>query len=192
LVALQVGAREVFSFPWVYWMARNAYRWLSARGVFVGSSTSEELRGARPRPAEYAKRMSTFQEWLLKRRLARTSVVDHRRRLRSVYDAALQSAGLPILELPARLDPVLLRYPVRVRDKQRVLEEAQRRRIELGDWYRYPVDRPGGVSEEVFAYRTGTCPQGERAAREVVTLPMHMRVNDSVAHKIVEFLKGAA
>lgn len=189
LVAMQVGVREVFSSPWVYWTARNAYRWLSARGVFVGSSTAEELRGVRPGAADYDKRMSGFQEWLLKRRLSNTSVVDHRRRLRAVYEAALESAGLPTLDLPPGADPVLLCYPVRVREKQRILEEAQRRRIELGDWYRYPVDRPDGVGEEVFAYRTGTCPEGERAGREVVTLPMHARVTGSGAREIVNFLK---
>lgn len=192
LVAVQVGVREAFSSPWAYWTARNAYRWLSARGVFVGSSTPDELLGVKPRDADYAKRMSAFQEWLLKRRLSKTSVVDHRRRLKAVYEAALESAGLPILDLPSGVDPVLLCYPVRVREKQRVLERAQRRHIELGDWYRYPVDRPDGVDEKVFAYRTGTCAQGERAAREVVTLPLHKRVTDSGAREIVDFLKEVA
>lgn len=192
VTAAQVGAREIFSSPWMYWTARSAYRWLSAKGVLVGSSTPEELRGRRPSPAEYAKRMSAFQEWLLRRRLSETSVVEHRRHLKVVYDVALDAAGLPVLEAPPDTDPVLLCYPVRVREKRRILEEAERRHIELGDWYRYPVDRPDGVGEEVFSYRTGTCPQGERAARETVTLPMHRRVTESGARKIVDFLKEAA
>jgi len=192
LVAAQVRIREVFSAPWVYWLARRGYRWLAAKGIFVGSSTPEELQGAEPRASDYAKRMGGLQEKLLQRRWSETSVIDHRRRLKTVYDAGLRSAGLPVLSVRAEHDPILLCYPVRVPDKKRVLEEAERRRIELGDWYRYPVDRPDGVGEEVFHYRTGTCPEGERASREVVTLPMHMRVTDAAAHRIVRFLKEVA
>jgi perosamine synthetase len=192
LVAAQVGVREVFSSPWLYWLARKGYRWLSEKGIFVGSSTPEELQGVEPRASDYAKQMSGFQEKLLKRRLSETSVINHRRHLKAVYDAALQSAGLPVLSAPPDRDPVLLCYPVRVRHKQRVLEEAERSRIELGDWYRYPVDRPDGIREEVFGYRTGVCPEGERASREVVTLPMHIRVTESGARTIVKFLKEVA
>ena len=87
---------------------------------------------------------------------------------------------------------MLLRYPVRVRDKKAVLKEAERRRIELGDWYTHPVDRPEGLDAELFAYRSGTCPEGEQAAAEVVNLPMHSGVTQEIARTTVQFLKEVA
>jgi dTDP-4-amino-4,6-dideoxygalactose transaminase len=136
--------------------------------------------------------MSGFQEWLLRRLLAEASPEAHRRLLKEVYDSALAAAGLPVLKVPRYADPILLRYPVRVRNKDRVLAEARRRWIELGDWYKHPVDRPEGSVAADFGYRTGMCPEGERASREVVTLPMHTRVTEAIARKSVNFLKELA
>jgi dTDP-4-amino-4,6-dideoxygalactose transaminase len=73
-----------------------------------------------------------------------------------------------------------------------VLAEARRRRIELGDWYKNPVQTSNDSDVEYFGYRWGMCPEGERAAAEVVNLPMHSRVTEKTAHKVVEFLKGVA
>jgi dTDP-4-amino-4,6-dideoxygalactose transaminase len=190
LLAAQVVVHKLFLTPRLYWMARTAYQWSYSRGVLVGSSTDEELRGVMP--LEYCKRMSGFQEWLLRRLLATASLQAHRRLLKEIYDSALAAAGLPVLRIPEYADPVLLRYPVRVRNKNHVLAEARRRWIELGDWYKHPVDRPEESDSADFGYRTGMCPEGERASREVVTLPMHSRVTEAIARHSVNFLKELA
>jgi dTDP-4-amino-4,6-dideoxygalactose transaminase len=163
------------------------YQYLYRRGVLVGTSSEEEFRAEKP--ADYAKRMPGFQQWLLKRRLRNTSVRQHRRRLKQVYEAALDRAGLPVLEIPAYANPVLLRYPVRSPAKTRIMREARRRRIELGDWYKHPVDVPERSSPEIFGYHSGLCPEGERAAKEVINLPMHSGINEHSAEKIVRFVK---
>ena len=190
LLAVQVAVHKLFLTPRIYWMARTAYQWSYRRGVLIGSSTDEELRGVMP--SGYCKRMSGFQEWLLRRLLATASLEAHRRLLKEVYDSALAAAGLPVLRIPEYADAVLLCYPVRVRKKDQVLAEARRRWIELGDWYKHPVDRPEDSNAADFGYRTGMCPEGERAAREVVTLPMHSRVTEETARISVDFLKELA
>ena len=190
LLASQVAVRGTLSSSSVYWTARSIYQRLYRRGILIGTSTPDELRGRMP--PGYAKQMSGFQEWLLKKRLADNSVETHRRRLKKIYDAALGSAGFSVFQIPDDADPVFLRYPVRVRNKKRALVEAQRRHIELGDWYAHPIDRPEGLEAEAFAYRSGMCPEGERAAAEVVNLPMHLRVTERTAHEVVEFLKEVA
>jgi dTDP-4-amino-4,6-dideoxygalactose transaminase len=85
-----------------------------------------------------------------------------------------------------------MRYPVRVGNKTRVLAEARRRWIELGDWYKNPVQAEKDADVELFGYRWGMCPEGERAAREVVNLPMHSRVTEEAARRAVDFLKELA
>jgi dTDP-4-amino-4,6-dideoxygalactose transaminase len=190
LLAAQVAVHRLFLTPRIYWMARTAYQWSSRKGILIGSSTEEELRAVMP--SGYCMRMSGFQEWLLRRLLAKASLEAHRRLLKEIYDRALAAAGLPVLRIPEYADAVLLRYPVRVRNKSQVLAEARRRWIELGDWYKRPVDRPEDSDATDFGYRAGMCPEGERASREVVTLPMHSRVTEAIARQSVNFLKELA
>src|SRR5713226_685736 len=190
VLAMQVGIRKLISHPRIDGIMKKIYQALYSRGLVIGTSSKEELRGEIP--SQYAKRMSSFQEWLLRRSLRDSRVVMHRRRLKTVYDAALVAAGLPVLRLSEGIDPVLLRYPVRVRHKLRVLAEAKRRGFEIGDWYSQPIDRPESLSAEVFGYQQGSCPQGELAAREVINLPMNLNVTEESARRVVEFLKKFA
>lgn len=187
LLGCQVLARGVLSSSSLYWIALTIYQNLYRRGVLVGTSSQEEFRAEKP--PDYAKKMSGFQKWLLKRRLRGTSVQMHRRQLMRLYESALDREGLATLTIPAYADPVLLRYPVRVAEKARIMREARRRRIELGDWYKHPVDVPDNVSPETFGYRPGMCPEGERAASEVINLPMHSGISERSAETIVRFVK---
>jgi dTDP-4-amino-4,6-dideoxygalactose transaminase len=171
-------------------MAMRSFRLLARSGVFVGSSTDNEL--AAIMPGDYAKRMSRFQEWVGRRKIANLGkLIEHRRKLKRLYDDALVSAGLPIFQIPANADAALLRYPIRVADKKRVLAEACRLRIELGDWFDHPL-HPKGANVAMLGWRDGMCPEGERAAREVVNLPMYSRIGERDVMRAVRFLKPYA
>jgi dTDP-4-amino-4,6-dideoxygalactose transaminase len=190
LLATQVFVRELLSAPSLSCMAKNIYQKLYRRGLLIGTSSPEEFAGKMP--PGYAKRMSGFQQWLLHRRLADSRVELHRRWLKTFYDDALRATGLPAVQVPNYADPVLVRYPVRVSGKSRLLQEARRRSIELGDWYRQPVDPPGDALGDAFGYRSGMCPEGERAGREVVNLPMHLGIDKDKAAVAVKLVKEYA
>ncbi|MGA7622942.1 MAG: DegT/DnrJ/EryC1/StrS family aminotransferase [Candidatus Acidiferrales bacterium] len=187
LLAAQVAAREILTLPRIYWLVRNSYYALYSCGLLVGSSSREELRGEMP--SDYAKRMSPFQEWLLKRRLARGSLEKHRRWLKQVYDTALRSSGLPVFNVPSYADPVLLRYPIRVRNKSKILVQAKRRGVEIGEWYTHPVDKPEGMDSRTLGYGKGMCPEGERASREVIHFPMGPNITEQAVLRMVDFVK---
>ncbi|MGA7635833.1 MAG: DegT/DnrJ/EryC1/StrS family aminotransferase [Candidatus Acidiferrales bacterium] len=189
LLAGQLTAREIFSSPRWYWSAAEAFRKLSDLGFFVGTNADGEFEGRMPE--RYAKKMSRLQEWLLRRRLANQALLVHRRNLKLAYDQALHSCGLPTLRVSENADPVLLRYPVRVKNKDEVLRQARRRRIELGDWFNHPL-HPREADAEAFGYRRGLCPEGERAAREVVNLPLTESTTEKTAREAVDFLKQVA
>jgi dTDP-4-amino-4,6-dideoxygalactose transaminase len=135
--------------------------------------------------------MSAFQEWLLRKRLADTTREKHRRQLRRVYDQALASAGLPMLEDAEGAEAILVRYPVRVGNKNELLEKARAGAIELGDWFSQPL-HPKEVNAQALGYQSGACPEAERAARETVNLPMHRGVTERIALVTVDFLKRNA
>ena len=189
LLAGQLTAREIFSSPRWYWSAAEAFRKLSDFGIFVGTNEDGEFEGRMPE--QYAKKMSRLQEWLLRRRLANQALLARRRNLKLAYDEALHSCGLPTLHVSENADPVLLRYPVRVKNKDEVLRQARRRRIELGDWFNHPL-HPREANAEAFGYRRGFCPEGERAANEVVNLPLTERTTEKTAREAVDFLKQVA
>ena len=186
-LAVQLLAYHTLVWPRLYWVAQGSYRLLARTGLFVGSSTEGELTGVMP--ADYAKQMSGLQEWVGRRKIANLKrILDHRRRLKRQYDDALAAARLPVLRIPMDADPVLLRYPIRVADKERVLAEARRVCIELGDWFNHPL-HPKGVDVAVLGWRDGMCPEGERAAREVVNLPVHSRIGEREVERAVRFLE---
>lgn len=189
LLAAQVAFKGVAFHPSLYWIMAGAYRWVTRRGLVDGTVSDRELAGEMPR--DFAKRMSAFQQWLLQRRLADKHWEDQRRRLRKVYDEELRRAGIAAFCDPAYADSVLLRYPVRVKNKEEVLDEARRRRVEIGEWFNHPI-HPRECNSAVFQYRLGDCPQGECAARQVVNLPMHHGIDDGRARSTVQFLLKTA
>jgi perosamine synthetase len=189
LLAGQLVLRYLVSSPRLYWTAANTFRTLASRGILVGTDEGGEFEGKMPE--RYAKRMSGLQRWLLRKRLATTALLVRRRNLKLVYDEALRSYGLPTLSVPDYADPVLLRYPVRVRNKEQVLERARQKRIELGDWFNHPL-HPREARAEAFGYRDGLCPEGERAAREVINLPLTERTTEKIARESVKFVSQVA
>lgn len=182
----QYAAYAVAFRPSLFWPARDLYRWLSERGLLVGSSSEEDFQEAMPR--EYRRKMSTWQQVLLDRKLQGFGrQVAHVRRLTAIYEDALHEAGRPGLELPDHLDPVLLRYPLRVPDKVEMLDRARRERIELGDWFVSPI-HPIETGWAEYGYEEGSCPEGERASREVVNLSLHAKLKERDAERVARFV----
>jgi perosamine synthetase len=48
----------------------------------------------------------------------------------------------------------------------------------------HPIETP----LEAYNYEIGMCPEAEKAAKEVVNLPVHPRVSERTAKKTVEFI----
>ena len=190
VLAAQVAARAMISSPESYWLAQSTYRFLARKGIAIGSSNEAELRGEMPKG--YAKRMSSFQHWLLERKLAEIGrVTQHRQRLRELYNHSLAAVDVPVFDVPAYADPILLRYPIRVNNKEDVLARAREERVEIGDWFDSPL-HPKEADRTVFGYREGMCPNAEDAARQVVNLPMHPRISDGEVERTVSFLARTA
>jgi len=112
----------------------------------------------------------------------------HRRRMARLYDDLLREAGWPVAGIPPHMDPVLVRYPVRVADKARAIAEAPAYGIELGTWFECPL-HPIETPMERYDYRIGLCPEAEKACREVVNLPTHPRAGPATAQRCVEFIR---
>lgn len=174
--------------PSLFWFAQNTYRRFSRLGVAIGSSSRDELECKMPRG--YAKRMAVWQRDLLKKKLSTIKEdIRHRKMVVSVYEKQLQDIGIEPNKLPHNYEPVFLRYPVWVNDKKKCLEEAERKHVEVGEWFLSPV-HPNVGGWERAGYQKGTCPDAERACEHLVNLPTHQRIGSNEIEKVMKLVAG--
>jgi len=179
-------AYRTLIFPRTTALATAAFRWLTRKGAVVGSSSAEEFS---PRiTPDFFMGMSAGQARAGLRQLKNVERnLAHRRRMRTVYDDLLRKAGWPVPLIPDHMDPVLVRYPVRVTDKARAVAEAPGEGVEIGTWFECPL-HPIETPLEQYDYTPGMCPTAEQACREAVNLPTHPRASEATARRSVEFL----
>ena len=105
-----------------------------------------------------------------------------------LYDCLLSEKGWPARRYDKSvMEPVLVRYPVRIKQKQQALEKAASAGIELGSWFESPL-HPQETPLADYDYKMGMCPEAEKAAAETINLPLHPRANEKAVHRTVEFI----
>lgn len=169
--------------------AQNLFRYLTKKGAVVGSSSTNEFQ---PIMADdFFKSISGVQARSGLRQLRRISEnIQHRIKLVQFYDRLFEQNGWSVYRTNGTIaEPVLVRYPVRIDGKSEALEKAAGDGIELGSWFESPL-HPIETPLDVYDYESGCCPQAEKAAQEVVNLPLHPRVNEKTARRTVEFITG--
>jgi perosamine synthetase len=187
MLTTQLVIYRMFIYPRTTALAQNLFRWLTKKGMVVGSSSSCEFE---PVMAEnFFKGMSSMQAKSGIRQLKKLQKnIEHRKLIAQLYDGLLAEKGWNARGYnKSIIDPVMVRYPVRIKEKNRALEEAAGAGIELGSWFECPL-HPIETPLEAYDYKIGMCPEAEKAAKEVVNLPVHPRVNDKMAKKTVDFI----
>ena len=78
-----------------------------------------------------------------------------------------------------------------VSNKEKILSQARKRKVELSDWFVSPVhpnlDGWGGVG-----YKKGSCPVAEDMCKRVVGLPTHAKITEKEILAAVGLLKKFA
>lgn len=188
MLAAQLAVYRSFVYPETTAFIQTVFRWLTSRGLVVGSSNTAEFTPTMT--DSFFKGMSDVQARTGLRQLHEIEAnIAHRRQMKRLYDELLAERDWPRPEIPAEMEPVLVRYPVRVADKELALALASRHFVELGSWFEcplHPITTPMGE----YDYHMGMCPEAERASRQVVNLPMHPRTNARTARRSVEFIAG--
>ena len=186
MLALQRAVHRAVAFPRFMPAVEWLFRKLSGAGILLGGSTPGE--DALQRDDAFFKRMSRSQARAGLRRMQQLDAnIRHRRHMKRVYDGLLAERGWPVPEIPDHVDPVLVRYPVRVADKPAAVAAASKRFIELGTWFESPLHQ-AEAPLHVYDYQPGMCPEAERAVREVVNLPTHPRAGERIARRCVDLI----
>jgi len=186
VLKLQILAHQALVRPSTAGLVMRLYRWLTRRGLAIGSSTRGELVGEVPR--SYFATMAPCQVRRGLREMVRIDEnIRHRRQRTAYYHQRLSQLGFAPLGVPEAEELPLLRYPVRVANKEEVLRRAERAGVEIGSWFEVPL-HPAGTRMEDYGYREGCCPHAETAARQAVNLPTHLKVDPSTADRTLDFL----
>lgn len=187
MLAAQLAVYRAFIYPGTTALAADLFRKLARKGAVVGSFVPGEFSS--PMAPDFFKLLSGMQARAGLRQLRKLdAMIDHRRRMAALYDDLLASKGWqPRTYDKESVDPVMVRYPVRIADKDKALAEAGRNGIELGSWFECPL-HPVETVLEAYGYTPGLCPIAEKASREVVNLPLHPRATEKTARKTVDFI----
>jgi dTDP-4-amino-4,6-dideoxygalactose transaminase len=190
--ALLLGAQRTFHRALVYpkttAFLTKTFRWLTRKGLVVGSSSNAEFQPVMPEG--FLQDMGRGQGRAGLRRIRNAQKnIRHRRHMSRLYDQLLAEAGFPTAPRPENTDPVLVRYPVGVADKDRAVAMAPGAKVELGTWFECPL-HPEETPMELYGYTQGLCPVAEEACRHVVNLPTHPRADEKTARRSVAFLKS--
>jgi dTDP-4-amino-4,6-dideoxygalactose transaminase len=114
---------------------------------------------------------------------------EQRRAHASEYDALLRAAGVGVIvppPVPAWSRPVYHLYVVRVPDRddvQRALTDAG-----IGTGIHYPVPLHLGPTYPGASFRAGDFPVTERAASEILSLPMFPELSTAQQQRVVDCL----
>ncbi|OHB55232.1 MAG: hypothetical protein A2Y07_11060 [Planctomycetes bacterium GWF2_50_10] len=187
MLAAQLAVYRTFIYPRTTALAQSAFRMLTKKGAVVGSSSTAEFS---PEIEEgFFKQMSCIQARSGISQLKKLPAnIEHRKQIAALYDELLKQKGWPTRKYDhSIIDPVMVRYPVRIKEKAKALEAAAGAGIELGSWFECPL-HPIETPMDKYDYTPGMCPEAEKASAEVVNLPCHPRVSRRVAIKTVEFI----
>jgi dTDP-4-amino-4,6-dideoxygalactose transaminase len=183
----QLIVYRLFIHPRTTALAQTIFRYLSKKGAVVGSSDTAEFK---PIIApDFFKGISAMQARSGLRQLKKIQAnISHRRKMAELYDRLLAEKGRQPRKFDAAvMEPVMVRYPVRIAEKSRALAEAARAGVELGSWFECPL-HPIETPLSAYDYELGMCPEAEKAAREVVNLPLHPRAGERTVRRTVDFI----
>jgi len=187
LLAAQLVTYRAFVYPRTTAFAQSVFRYLTKKGAVVGSSSTCEFKPVMA--PDFFKAMSSIQARSGLRQLKKIEQnLAHRKKMAQLYDQLLEEKGWPKRKYDSSImEPVMVRYPVRITEKNKALIEAAKAGIELGSWFECPL-HPIETLLGAYDYKIGMCPEAEKASREVVNLPLHPRANEKTAKRTVEFI----
>ena len=144
MLMAELAVYRAFVYPRTTALAQTVFRIFTKMGIVVGSSKFKEY-AASPAEPDFFKAMSTIQASSGLRQLEKIEAnIAHRKKMTDLYDKMLKERGWPARQYDVSIiDPVMVRYPVRIKEKDKALAKAAKEGIELGSWFDSPLHHKG-------------------------------------------------
>ena len=177
--------RPLLDAPFLYAGMLRLFRFLSAKGLVLGSSNSNELMGVNM-PDSYFKGMSGVQRRSINRSIVKLDqLIAIRKANYSKFDKVFQDLGLFRLELDG-IEHSALKFPIFVKDKIQFKQIAERKGIKLGDWMNSPI-HPVETGFEQWYYTLGQCKQAEFLSSHILNLQTDL--SDKETKRTISFIQ---
>jgi dTDP-4-amino-4,6-dideoxygalactose transaminase len=109
-----------------------------------------------------------------------------RRRLAAVYDAELADIErVERVSITPGVIPSRHLYQVLVDDRDEVMARMNQRGVYPGVHYR------DNTLYRMYAYAEGTCPRARRASERIISMPLHLRMDEAEARRAAEALRDS-
>ncbi len=188
MLAIELLVHRAAVYPSTSALVTRLFRWMTKRGLVIGSSNQSEFGVILPR--DYALGSTPLQCRVGRHQVARIQAnIAHRLRITARYFEELPKLGYAVPKLPAGAEIPILRFPLRVENKNEALARAPRYGVEIGSWFERPL-HPAETNQAAFGYNDGDCPEAEKAAREVINLPTHRRVSKRDVRRTLAFVRA--
>jgi dTDP-4-amino-4,6-dideoxygalactose transaminase len=177
-----------------YWFAMSTYRMLSKKNLVIGSSQGYELESP-TMPENFLKSFSDVQakeglKYFEKQdgRYLIDIKINHRKKGALLYNEMLKQLSIEPLYNTFNEEHTYLKYPLLVRDRNQFLLEAQRNKVQLGDWFLSPI-HPIKENFAKWYYNWGSCPIAEKISQHIINLPTDYNINEYFMTKLNRFLQ---
>jgi dTDP-4-amino-4,6-dideoxygalactose transaminase len=186
-IRIQYIAHSLLRRPVFFWWIRRLYRLMVRFNMTPGSFSRGELKG---KVVPFGSvRMSGYHQKKLAHEMKKMEQ-DRELRLKlvTVYEKELAIIGVKTMSLSPDWNVSYLRYPLLVKNKQYVLEQAMRRKIEIGNWFNSPVHPWLEEHWKSVDYQKGSCPVAETVASRIITLPIYSKIKEKDIERMFSFL----
>lgn len=111
----------------------------------------------------------------------------HRKNITDIYEKELKDVPnvKTFLHLPGN---VLLRYSIKVENRDDLVKYLEINNVQVGDWYTTPI-APKEVDMGVVGYVEGLCPLGEKVCGQIINLPNHINLSEDGAKRLANLIK---
>lgn len=187
--AAQWAAFRLLYRPSTYWQLKAAFSALGGLGVIESNAVpngAEEVNSS-----EYGLQMHPSGQRRVERALARVDVASrHRSEACRTFAERINNPQIRHVPPPEGAEGGWVRYPLLVPQKHELLALARRHRVELADWYVSAVDPLAAGQYHLARYVPGSCPEAERRATEIVTLPTVASPDSTHTKRALELLQS--
>lgn len=169
--------------PKTYWFLIKMYRFLSKKGLVVGSSTGGEITSIEM-PKNYFKASSKFQEKIGAKNINKlTSVIEKRKENALVFNAFLKQNNKTFVSEELLKNHSFLKFPILVKDRELFKQNAEKANIKLGDWFVSMIHPIENNFNEWFLY-----PKDYPIAENISNRMLNLDTEDKATKKTLAFL----
>jgi len=182
-----LGYRVMFR-PALYWVAKRLKGALGKLGVVESSYNGHYGEGA---SSDFQFRMSPSCRLRLESAVGNIQgVADNSDWISRQYRDRIRCQYVTHPWIHPGSNVVFGRYPLTSPHKDTIMRLASRAMVEVAGWYSSPVHPLIPHQWKSVGYARGSCPNAERRAAEVLTLPTHSRVTQRDVDRTVTFFNS--